>query len=312
MGKYVHKFANQAAYNQARENNYIEPWVSYTEGEGLDYNKPDYTKIPFTITALGGGNISWGLSDKTVQYSKNKGSWETMDSETTISVVEGDEVQFRGTNTNYDSNSISSTAQFNVCGNIMSLTDGNNFKTASTINSSAFKSLFGSCSNLISAGNLKLPIMTLASDCYKSMFYNCKDLTTAPELPATTLASGCYGYMFQLCSNLINGPKQLPAQTLVSSCYRSMFMGCTSLVTAPELLATGSLVSSCYANMFDGCTNLSYVKALFTSIVSTTYTQNWLRNVSSTGTFVKNINAQWNVTGANGIPSDWTVQTASE
>jgi hypothetical protein len=309
--KYYHYFGTESEYNQARDNNYEEPWLSYTEGKGLDYNKPDYTKIPFTIAALGSGNISWALGTKTVQYSKNGGTWEAMDSETTISVVDGDEVQFKGTNTDYDSNTISSTAQFNVCRNIMSLTDGNNFKTASTINSSAFKSLFGSCSNLISAGNLKLPIMTLASDCYNSMFYNCTGLITAPELPATTLASGCYRYMFQLCSNLINGPKQLPAQTLTSSCYRSMFMGCTSLVTAPELLATGSLAPYCYAVMFDGCTKLNYVKALFTNIISTNYTQNWLRNVSSTGTFVKNINAQWDVTGAYGIPSGWTVQTAS-
>ena len=41
------------------------------------------------------------------------------------------------------------------------------------------------------------------------------------------------------------------------------------------------------------------------------YTQNWLYNVSSTGTFVKNSAATWNVSGASGIPSGWTVQTAS-
>lgn len=42
---------------------------------------------------------------------------------------------------------------------------------------------------------------------------------------------------------------------------------------------------------------------------SSTYTSNWVKGVSSTGIFVKNINATWNVTGTHGIPTGWTVQT---
>lgn len=61
-----------------------------------------------------------------------------MNSKTTISVVEGDQVQFKGTNAAYDRNNIYSTAQFNVKGNIMSLTDDDDFETADTVNSSAF------------------------------------------------------------------------------------------------------------------------------------------------------------------------------
>ena len=88
-----------------------------------------------------------------------------------------------------------------------------------------------------------------------------------------------------------------------------MFYGCTSLTTAPELPAT-TLVNSCYTQMFFGCTKLNYVKAMFTTRPGT-FTSNWLYNVSSTGTFVKNSAATWNLPGANGIPSGWTVQTAS-
>ena len=88
-----------------------------------------------------------------------------------------------------------------------------------------------------------------------------------------------------------------------------MFKGCTSLVTAPELPAT-TLVSSCYNQMFFACTKLNYVKAMFTTTPGA-YTKNWLANVANTGTFVKNASATWDVTGANGIPSGWTVQTAS-
>lgn len=64
--------------------------------------------------------------------------------------------------------------------------------------------------------------------------------------------------------------------------------------------------------MFYGCTSLNYIKAMFTTTPSTTYTQNWVQNVSATGTFVKNSAAQWNVSGVHGIPDNWTVETASE
>ena len=33
----------------------------------------------------------------------------------------------------------------------------------------------------------------------------------------------------------------------------------------------------------------------------------WVQGVSSTGTFVKNKDATWDVTGVNGIPEGWTV-----
>ena len=45
---------------------------------------------------------------------------------------------------------------------------------------------------------------------------------------------------------------------------------------------------------------------------SATYTNNWVNGVASTGTFVKNSAATWDVTGTNGIPTGWTVETANE
>ena len=116
------------------------------------------------------------------------------------------------------------------------------------------------------------------------MFKNCTGLTNAPELPATTLANYCYSYMFS---------------------------GCTGLTTAPELPAT-TLTDSCYSYMFRGCTSLNYIKAMFLTTPSSSYTENWTNNVSSTGTFVKNASASWDVTGVNGIPKNWTVETAIE
>lgn len=204
---------------------------------------------------------------------------------------------------------------------------------ATTLAYNCYKDMFNGCTSLITSP--ELPATTLVEYCYQGMFYGCTSLTTAPELPATTLAVGCYSQMFYNCTSLITAPV-LPATTLEGGCYGSMFKGCTSLTTAPELPAT-TLVSNCYGNMFNGCkalttapvlpattltnscyeymfrscSKLNYIKAMFTTEPSTTYTSNWVNGVKSTGTFVKNSAATWNVTGIHGIPTGWTVQTAS-
>jgi hypothetical protein len=72
------------------------------------------------------------------------------------------------------------------------------------------------------------------------------------------------------------------------------------------------LADRCYSSMFNGCSNLNYIKAMFTTEPSSSYTNNWVSGVSSTGTFVKNSAATWDVTGNNGIPTGWTVQTGKD
>jgi len=62
--------------------------------------------------------------------------------------------------------------------------------------------------------------------------------------------------------------------------------------------------------MFDGCTSLNYIKCLATNISSSSCLNNWVNNVSSTGTFVKNASMSSWSTGSSGIPTDWTVQDA--
>ena len=204
---------------------------------------------------------------------------------------------------------------------------------ATTLAKSCYTYMFAWCESLTTTP--ELPATTLAEFCYQSMFIGCKSLTTAPELPATTLAESCYRAMFQLCTSLTTGP-ELPAKELAESCYDYMFNGCTALTTAPALpalilkygcyngmfkgctsLTTGpelpakELANWCYASMFDGCTKLNYVKALFTQLYNDEGPSNWLNNVSATGTFVKSKDATW-TNDKVGIPSGWTVQTASQ
>ena len=179
---------------------------------------------------------------------------------------------------------------------------------ATTLAYSCYSYMFNSCTGLTTAP--ELPATTLEYSCYSYMFNNCTSLTTAPVLPATTLVNRCYEAMFSYCTSLTTAP-ELPATILQENCYRSMFNNCTSLTTAPELPAT-ILQESCYYNMFNYCTKLNYIKAMFLTTPSSSYTNNWTYNVSSTGIFVKNASASWDVTGANGIPENWTIETAIE
>ena len=175
---------------------------------------------------------------------------------------------------------------------------------ATTLTPSCYSNMFSGCTSLTEAP--ELPATTLASSCYSSMFNGCTSLTKAPELPATTLASSCYSSMFNGCTSLTEAPA-LPATALASNCYRYMFSGCLSLTKAPVLPAT-TLATDCYQYMFNGCSNLNEVRCKMPSSYSSSdissYTSNWLSNVSPTGTFYTNADANWS-SGASGIPTGW-------
>ena len=291
------------------------------------------------------------VEDTTFQFTKaglsysldNGDTWTSLAANTaTPTVNAGNKILFKGTMTPsssspYGIGTFKSTGKYNAMGNVMPLLFGDNFidQTDLTGKNYAFYGLFLNNTHLVDAANLMLPATTLASSCYRNMFFGCTSLTTAPELPATTLAYECYNTMFYGCTSLTTAP-ELPATTLASSCYYGMFYDCTSLTTAPKLPATTlanycyssmfydctslttapklpatTLVNGCYNEMFNGCTNLNYITAMFTTTPSTTYTRNWVNGVSSTGTFVKNSAATWDVTDTNGIPTGWTVETAS-
>lgn len=178
---------------------------------------------------------------------------------------------------------------------------------ATNLAAKCYQYMFYGCSSL--EFGPELAATELKNLCYKEMFFKCSSLKVAPILNATTLAERCYYNMFGSCTLLTVAP-ELPATQLAEGCYSGMFGGCTSLTTAPDLLAL-TLVSECYSSMFRGCGSLNYVKALFITTPSDTYTKYWLFQVSSSGTFVKNSAATWDVTGTNAVPSNWTVEYAS-
>ncbi len=176
---------------------------------------------------------------------------------------------------------------------------------ATTLAYGCYEDMFASCTSLTTAP--ELPATTLEMRCYQHMFSGCTSLTTAPKLPATTMAWRCYSGMFSSCTSLTTAP-ELPATTLADYCYYRMFQRCTSLTTAPELPAT-TLSEGCYNELFYGCSNLNYIKAFFITTPDDTYTKDWVSGVARRGTFVKNKDATWDVTGVNGVPEGWTVLT---
>ena len=170
--------------------------------------------------------------------------------------------------------------------------------------------MFYSCTSLVAAPELPAIDLTSGPNCYTHMFHGCTSLTSAPKLPATELSMGCYLSMFEGCTGLTTAP-ELNATTLADACYKGMFKDCTGLTAAPDLPAT-TLVDNCYNQMFSGCKNLNYIEAMFTTepvnaSIHSGHTYEWLSSVASEGTFVKNEDATWDVTGINGIPTGWTV-----
>ena len=258
-------------------------------------SQKDYSKEYLTFRVSSAGTINWiqtGSTSKTIQYSKNNGSWTSITSSTagtSFNVVAGDVVRFKGSNTQYASSTsryacfYNSTARFSIEGNIMSLISGDNFANSKSISAQyTFYMLFRGRSGMgaTSAENLILPATTLAQHCYRDMFYECYLLTTPPKI--------------------------LPATTLQNYCYSDMFAGCRVLEKGPDLPAP-TLVSNCYYGMFRVCPKLNYIKCLATSISATSCTSNWTNGVYGIGTFVKATSMTGWPTGTNGIPSGWTV-----
>ena len=257
--------------------------------EGGSPTPIDYSKEYLTFDIVSAGTITYSNTHfsfiKTISYSVNNSEWLSGNS-FSLNVNSGDKIRFKGTNTAYNNKTdnrcgFGGTATFNIVGNILSLTYGDNFTGNTQISASyAFSGLFMNTS-VISAENLILP-NNATIRCYYETFQGCTLLTTAPKLPATTLYDYSYYYMFY---------------------------GCTSLTAAPELPAT-TLADGCYGSMFRNCTSLSYIKCLATDASGTSHFNYWCFSVPSGGTFEGYASAGW-TTGASGIPKGWTFVEAS-
>lgn len=223
-----------------------------------------------------------------LEYSFDKLSWNELELNTNRNFGSRKKIYIRGTNS-YMGKSTSDYVYFssgqnvNVGGNILSLI----CDTADTFKSTLsyiFVNLFRNMNTLISAEKLHIP-PPINGYCYYQTFYG--------------------------CSNLIKPPKILTNFSAQSYGWALMFYACGSLKYAPTLW-NRSVASNCYKSMFYNCSSLKYLKAMLTTQPSSSYTATWLYGVSSTGTFIKNSDANWSYTpSTTTIPSGWTVVTSS-
>ena len=283
MIKYLKKFKLTAQYEEYINSDIaVLPNISLiTSNNTVRYN-PNYLK--FTAKQ---DNSTISLTSKTspdIKYSLNGGAWTQWDY-SAITLNTGDTIRMKGNNSNGFSTSSSNYNQFQMTGKI---------------------SASGNIMSLLYDDNFERKLTIPCNYCFYRMFYGCTALTTAPELPATTPASYCYLGMFQNCTGLTTAP-ELPAIILASYCYQYMFYGCTSLTTAPDLPAT-TLANYCYSYMFNGCKKLNSITCIATDISATNCTYNWVSGVASSGTFTKTGSMTSWTSGANGIPSGWTVE----
>lgn len=148
----------------------------------------------------------------------------------------------------------------------------------------------------------ELPATSLANSCYQEMFFNCQYLVSAPQLNAMTLRDMCYQSMFHSCPSL-TGTFILPATTLVASCYFGMFIN--SRLPSIVIMGENSNVSNCLRQVLRDDTSCNYIKLMANPTLSNS--TEFSRNVAASGVFVKHIDATWTTTGYDGVPTGWTV-----
>lgn len=250
-------------------------------------------------------------SGNVISYSLDSGSTWTS-ANTTTTVQSGDVVFIKGENLVAGAGGIgtfSSTCNFDVEGNVMSLAYGDNFEGETDLSekNNIFMNLFSGCTTVINADKMELPATTLSTQCYCNMFNRATSLVKAPsELPAMTLGVGCYMNMFYNCSAMTTVMDELPATAITASAYTNMFAGASNFTTAPFLPAL-TVSEYGYYHMFYSASKVNSITVLATDKTATNAVGSWVYGVASRGTFTKNPNmSQWS-SGNNGIPRNWTV-----
>lgn len=343
-------FENMKEYNRFIPVDDME-YISYIENTDKVHicNINEHSNDYLTFIAKSKGTFVFAgiMEVNKISYSLDNGrTWSEPSNNVSITVNKRNKVMWKGEMTPYTSETGNlvgigffdqSSAEFDIRGNIMSLLYGDEYRNVISLTGKdyAFCGLFAN-TEVINARNLSLPATTLSVACYMQLFYNCTKLKATPVLPAETLAVNCYKYMFSNCTLLKYAPA-LNSVLLADSCYCNMFDGCTSLEIMPDLPATvlqpnaysnmfsncislktssvlyaSTLVQDCYKEMFKNCITLNNITALFTTEPSDEYTKDWVYNVSETGVFSCSPDAEWDVTGTNGIPADWVKHIYNE
>jgi len=293
----------------------------------------DYSQMYFTIESLVDNNEikmnrSGSPNNPTIEYSLDNGeTWTTKNitgSTTFATINSGDTIIFKGNNTQlsiaYNKyNYFTATKNFKVYGNVMSLLNGDDFKTNYEFNSSVTDHCDGILRSgaLVDASNLILPATTLYESCYNGMFRDAGHLVYGPKLlPALDVPHDAYSSMFEGCVKLVEGPEINAITASGDGALNRMFcMSRSSKVTSamtksPILRITNpSEYSNVYQQLFCGNGNINEVTILAEG-TNLSFT-NWLNYHGGSGV-IKKLSKTTLTNGISGVPSGWTTETYVE
>lgn len=157
-------------------------------------------------------------------------------------------------------------------------------------------------------------LSTLDGDNFRTIHYLPLDDSIDPE-EAWGEFGGFFNYFDfkQRVNKILSHPTKeltIPIESTFSmGTFNNMFQGCTLIEQAPYIVVDEIGVRPVNSNtvfgyMFDGCSNLSYIRT-YTQLPESE-TTNWVRNVSTNGTFVTDLPDRY-TRGVNGIPTNWQV-----
>lgn len=244
---------------------------------GIDYFYIENTypgNNTLTLTTVVSGSPSSSNYSNTVQYSKDKENWTTVNfstsTPTTIPMSQGEKVYFRndsgkfnyrdttsGTTIWYETSFTSNLAN-RPGGNLNSLLDYTNMDGV-TLPTGAFSSLFLNNTGMSDASRIVIPQTVLGHMSHSYLFQGCSSLTTCPDFSkVTTLDRASLSGAFQDCTSLRVGPSFASVtDTGIRSGFSWTFHGCTSLETPPDMSGLRRVGYYGVNRCFEGCTSLT-------------------------------------------------------
>ena len=261
----------------------------------------DMKLLPLFVEAIEPLTVRFSLNP--IEYSLDNYTWHTLPADTsTPTIGAGKRVYFRASG--LTATSADGIGTFSISrgkcelgGNVMSMIWGNDLRNHDEMAVDYnLKRLFRASADnpnttIINAERMVVACKTIRREGCAELFVYCAAIVKGCQLPATTIGARAYVSFYRSCSNLEIG-SDLPATDLTSAEY-------------------------CYNGMYAYCSKLRYLKAMIlkpdpNNDYRGAQTGNWLKDVASSGVFVKNSKAYWKVSGYHGVPNGWTIEKADE
>ena len=161
---------------------------------------------------------------------------------------------------------------------------------------------------------------TIGQYSFYAMFKGCSSQTNfnIPRWGSSTTVSNASNAFKEMYSGTAITSATIPTIKGSSSMFESICYGCTSLRTVD--ISTGDRTgpvslsgSYIFRYAFWGCTSLTSITYLYNTVPNASYMDDWVYNVSGSGTFTKSKYATWSnpTKGQDTIPTNFTITTST-